>query len=202
MLDRGRTWKMGVNGVNAHGWFGDVIQPGRASMLGLKQKPWTNTGNNIKISTQRSDSEQWANCPNIQDWLQNTVKNIRQHSNRSIVIRPHPRQRISPIPGTVIQRPAQLSGQLDVYDFNIKLSNAWAVVNDSSGPGSQAVIAGVPAFVGAGSLAGPVANLDLAQIENPLRPDRTAWLDRLAHTEWTVEEIATGQPFARLLAGL
>lgn len=202
MLDRGRTWKLGVNGVNNQGWFGNDIQPGRAVMLGLKLKPWTNTGTHIIIAPQRSDSEQWANKPSVQDWLQDTVKNIRQHSNRPIMIRPHPRQRIDLIPGVTIQHPIKLVGQSDAYDFDIKLSQAWAVVNDSSGPGSQAIIAGVPAFVGVDSLSAPVANLDLAQIENPLRPDRTAWLDRLAHTEWTIEEIATGRPFARLLAGL
>jgi hypothetical protein len=48
-------------------------------------------------------------------------------------------------------------------------------------------------------LAAPVANLDLAQIENPLRPDRTQWIEQLAHTEWTTAEIESGVPLQRLL---
>jgi hypothetical protein len=73
------------------------------------------------------------------------------------------------------------------------------VINWNSGPGSQAIINGVPAFVGESSLAAPVANLDLSQLENPSRPDREAWLDHLARTEWTTEEIASGLPLSQLL---
>jgi hypothetical protein len=60
----------------------------------------------------------------------------------------------------------------------------------------------VPAFVGAYSMAAPVANLDYAQIEKPHMPDRAAWLDDLCHTEWTLGEIATGMPIGRLLGRL
>jgi hypothetical protein len=79
------------------------------------------------------------------------------------------------------------------------LKTTWAVINHNSGPGSQAIINGVPAFVGASSLAAPVGNLDLSQIENPLRPDRTQWIEQLAHTEWTTAEIESGVPLKRLL---
>ena len=40
---------------------------------------------------------------------------------------------------------------------------------------------------------------DLSQIENPLRPDRTQWIEQLAHTEWTIPEIESGIPLRRLL---
>ena len=76
------------------------------------------------------------------------------------------------------------------------------MVNWNSGPGSQAVLNGVPAFVGGSSLAAPVGNLDLANIENPARPDRTQWLEQLAHSEWTLAEIETGDPLSRLLKSL
>ena len=76
------------------------------------------------------------------------------------------------------------------------------MVNENSGPGSQAILDGVPAFVGAYSMAAPVANLDYALIEKPRMPDRTAWLDNLCHTEWTLGEITAGTPIARLLGRL
>ena len=76
------------------------------------------------------------------------------------------------------------------------------MINWNSGPGVQAVINGVPAFVGNSSLASPVANLDLKNIENPSRPDRTQWVDFVASTEWTVEELATGYPIQRLLSAV
>jgi hypothetical protein len=87
----------------------------------------------------------------------------------------------------------------DDYDFDKTLRHAWAVVNWNSGPGSQAIMSGVPAFVGSDSIAAPVANLDLSQIENPSRPNRAQWLVEVSHSEWTVDEIAAGLPIARLL---
>ena len=76
------------------------------------------------------------------------------------------------------------------------------MVNENSGPGSQAVLDGVPAFVGAYSLAAPVANQDFARIESPLMPDRAQWLEQLCHTEWTVSEIRSGLPLGRLMSRL
>jgi len=76
------------------------------------------------------------------------------------------------------------------------------VVNWNSGPGSQSVIAGIPAFVGPDSLAAPVGNLDWSKIESPVKTDRDQWIIDIAHTEWTVAEIATGEPLARLLPRL
>jgi hypothetical protein len=116
-----------------------------------------------------------------------------------MIIRPHPRQRIAEIPGCVIESPRPIPGTYDSFDYDQCLKTTWAVVNHNSGPGTQAILNGVPAFVGASSLAAPVANLDLAQIENPLRPGRTQWIEQLAHTEWTIPEIESGLPLLRLL---
>ena len=92
----------------------------------------------------------------------------------------------------------KVAGTYDDYNFNDALTNAWAVVNWNSNPGVQSVIAGVPAFVGGTSLAATVGNTSLAMIEHPYRPDRTQWVNDLAWTEWTVEELAQGVPISLL----
>ena len=198
MLRRGSTWKLGLNGTWA-GCYPGKIKLNRAEELGLSLEPWRDDGINIVVACQRSDSEQWASQPPSEVWLNDTVRSIRQHSERPIIIRPHPRQRITNIPGAVIEQPKSLVNTYDGFDYDRVLNQAWAVVNHNSGPGAQAIIAGVPAFVGSTSLALPVANTDLAQIENPQRPDRQQWLNELAHSEWTVKELATGNPLNRLL---
>ena len=200
-LNRGVTWKMGINGVNARGWFGDGIEPGRAKKLAVRLQPW-HQGDHILVAMQRSDSEQWAGLPPAQQWLDQTITRIREHTDRAIVVRPHPRQKLQPKMGVKFQTPLPLRGTYDEFDFRSNLTKAWAVVNENSGPGSQAILDGVPAFVGAYSMAAPVANLDYALIEKPRMPDRTAWLDNLCHTEWTLGEIAAGTPIARLLGRL
>jgi hypothetical protein len=144
------------------------------------------------------DSEQWAGQPPVEKWLKQTVNQLRQVTQRSIVIRSHPRKEVVVLPGCVIDKPLHMPNTYDDFDFDRVLNNAWAVVNWNSGPGSQAVMSGVPAFVGGDSLAAPVANLDWSQIETPARPDRSEWLINLSHTEWTCDELATGKPIARL----
>jgi hypothetical protein len=199
MLRRGLTWKLGINGTGLTANYGTESIPNRASSLGLNLKPWTNSGYNIVIACQRSDSEQWAGQPPTVAWLTETAQKIRQHSDKPIVIRPHPRQRIANIPGCVIESPRPIPGTYDSFDYDQCLKSTWAVINHNSGPGTQAILNGVPAFVGPSSLALPVGNLDIADIENPLRPDRTQWIENLAHTEWTISEIESGLPLQRLL---
>jgi len=199
MLRRGSTWKLGINGTGNTAYYGQQLIPGRAAQLKLQARPWTNAGHNIVIAAQRSDSEQWAGMPPTTAWLTETARKIREYTDRPIVIRPHPRQRINAVPGCMIEMPQPIPGTYDSFDYDKSLASAWAVVNHNSGPGSQAIMAGVPAFVGTSSLAAPVGNLDLSTINNPVRPDRTAWLENLAHTEWYLQEIESGLPLERLL---
>jgi hypothetical protein len=200
-LNRGVTWKMGINGVNARGWFGEGIEPGRAKKLAVKLQPWRQ-GDHILIAMQRSDSEQWAGLPPAQQWLDQTIAKLREYTDRPIMVRPHPRQKLQPKMGVRFQTPLALRGTYDEFDFRANLTKAWAVVNENSGPGSQAILDGVPAFVGAYSMAAPVANLDYSLIEKPHMPDRSMWLDELCHTEWTLGEITAGVPIGRLLGRL
>ena len=199
MLRRGSTWKLGLNGTGSTAYYGKDLIPRRADQLRLEAKPWITNGYNIVIAAQRSDSEQWAGQPPTVAWLTETARKIREYTDKPIVIRPHPRQRIGDVPGCVIEMPKPIQGTYDNFDYDRSLKTAWAVVNHNSGPGSQAILAGVPAFVDASSLAAPVGNLDLSTINNPLRPDRAQWLEQLAHTEWYTDEIATGLPLERLM---
>ena len=200
-LMRGVSWKMGINGVNARAWWGEGIDADRVKKLAVRLQPWRQ-GDHILIAMQRSDSEQWAGLPAPEQWLKQTIDQIREHTDRAILVRPHPRQKLQPMPGVKIQQPQSLRGTYDEFDFRSNLGGAWAVVNENSGPGSQAVIDGVPAFVGAYSMAAPVANLDFTLIEKPLMPDRAEWLEQLCHTEWTLGEITAGLPLGRLLGRL
>ena len=197
MIQRGRTWKLGLNGTGIDAYPTSITDPSRARLLDIDLRPW-HQGENIVIAVQRADSEQWTGQPPVTQWVQTTVDTIRKHTSRPIVVRSHPRIQLS-IPGVTVERPKKIPGSYDNYDCEQTLKNAWAVVNWNSGPGPQSVIAGVPAFVGPSSLAVPVANLDLSMIETPHMPDRTQWANQLAHTEWTTPELATGLPIKRLL---
>lgn len=206
-LKRGSTWKVGINGINRDADFGGFHNnSSRADALGLLLKPWkfNNEQGDIIIACQHNKSHQWRNQKSVQTWLFDSIDLIRQYTNRQIVVRPHPR---CPIPAiqyefknVKVQQPKQIQGTYDDFDFDP--THAYAVVNWSSNPATQAVMAGVPVFVGPDSLAYDVGNSNLAKINNPSMPDRTQWLNDIAYTEWTIEEISTGFPIKRLTSKL
>jgi hypothetical protein len=100
------------------------------------------------------------------------------------------------------QHPSHIANTYDDYDMGF--DNIWATVSYSSNPGIHSILEGVPAFVGTASLAYDVSNdIDfLHDIESPLQPDRTQWLNDYAHTEWTIEEISQGIPLNQLTSRL
>ena len=65
-INRGTTWKVGLNGINRNG---DCLPRGndstRASLLGLNLKPWNYNGEYILIAGQHDKSLQWANMPSM-----------------------------------------------------------------------------------------------------------------------------------------
>ena len=202
MLERGQTWKLAVNGTGSYAYHGHGVDLDRARKLGVRYEPWRDTGDHIIVCVQRTDSLQWQGQPDITSWLISMRDRLRLYTQRPLRLRSHPRQRVPMVPGFDLDPPRPVPGTYDSFDLNHGLNHAWAVVNHNSGPGVQAVLQGIPAFVDASSLAAPVANLDLANIESPARPDRGTWLIHLCHTEWRPEEIATGWPIERLLPGL
>ena len=203
-LQRNKLWKMGVGGVNNDAYFGPRANDRqRADKLGLKLDPWRTNDGPILIACQHNNSPQWNSPASQERWTTETIETIRKHTDRQIILRQHPRCpiRFKNLPAnTILQLPKKIPNTYDDYDFDV--SRAYAVINWSSNPGIIAAMRGVPVFTSFSSLAWSVANLDVNKINNPDTPDRRQWLNDLAHTEWTTEEIATGEPIARLTSVL
>jgi hypothetical protein len=202
-IQRGATWKVGLNGINRDAYFGPTNNNNdRHRLLGLSLTPWRTDGEVILICGQHDKSVQWRNMPSMSQWVISTIEGIQKHSDRPIVFRPHPR---CPLPNiehefknVTRQRPMKLNGTYDDYDM--QFNRVHATVSYSSNPGIRSILNGVPAFVGTSSLVYDVGNdiYFMHNIEKPLMPDRQQWLNDYAHTEWTVEEIAEGIPIKRL----
>lgn len=201
-IRRGITWKVGLNGINRDAFFSSGGNNNhRASVLALGLKEWKNNSDGpIIICTQHSKSQQWEGMPPVSNWVIQTIDEIRKHTDRHIIIRPHPRCPLELIEiefeNVSRQVPRRLNGTYDDYDF--RYDHAWAVINWSSNPAIEAVKSGIPVFTGPSSLAWDVANQTLESINSPLKPDRQQWLNDLAHTEFTVQEIAQGLPLKQL----
>jgi len=202
-LIRGVTWKIGLNHINAHGYDFDnfEIDFQRSKKLGLSLKPWRKNGEKIVIFGQHTKSELWSNRPPLEVWLKNTIVEIKKHTSRPIFFRPHPRDRIfNKTDDFFISNPIKIPNSHDVYDHESELSNTWCSVNVCSGTGMQSIIEGVPVFCEKDSLAWPVSIQKIENIGNPTLPDREVWFEHICHTEWTLDEIATGKPILNFVA--
>jgi hypothetical protein len=202
-IKRGTTWKVGLNGINRDAFFGDIGNSSdRSKLLNLEVKPWRTDGECILIAGQHDKSLQWQTMPRMSNWFLNTYDEIRKHTDRPIIFRPHPRCRLEHIErglkNVYRQEPRHVANTYD--DFDMGFDNVWATISYSSNPGIHSIIEGVPAFVSTHSLAYPAGNdIDfLHTIEQPVMPDRTQWLNDYAHTEYTIEEIAAGLPLKNL----
>ena len=204
---RGTTWKVGLNGINRDAYFNDPNNDNsRASLLGLSLKPWSTDGKYILICGQHDKSLQWQNMPRMSNWFLDTYDEIRKHTDRPIIFRPHPRCRLEHIERglrhVTRQEPAHVIGTYD--DFDMGFNNVFCTISYSSNPGIHSIIEGIPSFVSPSSLAYDVANdIDfLHDIENPVRPDREQWANDYAWTEFTIEEISQGIPIKHLTSKL
>lgn len=198
-LKRGTTWRISFDNINKDGFFGDTsdLDLERPKKLGIElNSEQLNRKKEILICTQLPESLQWKNMPSIDQWVDNTIKDIRQYTDRKIVVRYHPRHILRKTsPNFQIEIPKKIPNTYDDFDIDY---NFHVVVNYNSGPAVQAAIFGTPVVCHTSSLAYPVS-IPLSSIENPHLPDRQDWFLRLSHTEWTLDEIAYGAPISRLL---
>jgi len=206
-IKRSTTWKVGLNGINRDAYFGpDSNNSDRHRLLGLSLKPWHTDGEYILLCGQHDKSLQWQGMPPMSNWFLDTYDEIRKHTQRPIIFRPHPRCRLPEIERGLRhvyrQEPRHVNGTYDSFDMGF--NDIHCTISYSSNPGIHSIIEGVPAFVSTHSLAYDVANdIDFLQdIENPVMPDRTQWLNDYAHTEYTIEEISQGLPLKNLTSAL
>ena len=175
-LHRGKTWKIALNHVNAHGYYGQHIDqdPDRPRKLGIELQINPLNHGRVLVAGQHNRSLQLAGVDQ-EAWYLEQIKNI----DRQVVVRPHPRCALDRgrFPKNVVwEQPRKLANTYDSFDMHWDFD---AVINYNSGPGIQAVIAGVPVVVDSSSLAHGVV-------------DRQQWLIDICHTEYTVEEIESG----------
>jgi hypothetical protein len=167
--------------------------------LNISLKDYRTNGNHVLICLQRNGG--WSmGKTNLEDWLVQTIATIRQYSSRTIIIRPHPGDKASkelirpsnPKCKVKFSKAVRLSNNENIVD---DLKNCWAAVTYNSSPAVGAAIEGVPIFVcdPERSQSREIANTDLAQIENPLQPDRQQWVERLSMFHWNVDELKNGE---------
>lgn len=177
--DKGRQYYA----IAKHGHNGSGVWPtddgSRFAALGIDPAPWRDWGDHIVVRGQRGiGTHQMASPP---DWHGQTARQLRSITQRDIRVVQHP--------GNVSPKPTD------------SLYSAWACVIWASSLGVQALLQGVPVIYKAPHwICSGAASNDLATVDRPLYDDasRLAALERMAWAQWSVAEIASGEPFMRL----
>ena len=201
-LIRSTTWRISLDHIHGLGIFGnnENLDQARPKTLGVELKPVDDDRNNkILIACQHERSLQWEGQSSMAEWVKQKVAEIRKFTDKSVVVRPHPRSPVSlNIQGVTVEQPKKILNSYDSFDINYKYH---CVINHNSGPAVQAAISGIPVICDHTSLAFEVSDA-IENINRPTLPDRTQWFVKLCHTEWTVQEISTGVPIQRLVTAL
>jgi hypothetical protein len=183
----------GFNGLNGRADFRNKSMPDdRVTILrrqhGLRCLDWRKDGKHVLLCGQVP----WdASVDHIDypSWLHYIAGQIKHRTDRPVIFRPHPLAKMQ-LAGCELSRKATLREDLE---------DCWAVVTFNSNSGVEAAVEGIPVFTfDAGSMAIPVANMWLDQMERPQMPDRHQWLQDLAYAQWTLEEMKSGAAWKHL----
>lgn len=154
--------------------------PERWHSFGIEMQPWRRQGEHIVVREQRGiGSERMASPP---FWHDHAIARLRALSKRTVMLRRHPK--IAP----------------DQAPLAEALKGAHAVVTWASSIAAQALVLGVPVFYEAPRIVcAGACTRGVDRIETPAKPDRLPALERLAWAQWSMCEIARGDPFRFLL---
>lgn len=130
-----------------------------------------------------------------QDWLSNTVETLKQHTDREIVVRDKPMNpQVKRIDGvTTINGFAKSKKDKPLAE---DLAEAHCVITFNSGVGVTALCEGIPVICGPECASYPIAN-KLADVENLQQHDRQQWLNHLAYSQFTLNEMSSGYALAQ-----
>jgi len=137
--------------------------------FGLKIAPYQKGGRKIIVALSTEHLYKFMGT-DIETWKQNTLKTLRQHTDKEIIVRP--KNESSPIENALV--------------------GAFALVTHTSAAALDALRMGVPVFTTGECAAKPVGLQDLTKIETPSYAEREPLFRHLAYCMFTKEELKRG----------
>lgn len=190
---RDRWTSLGWNGLNGEAEFvnasvsADRWQRYHADTM----QPWRPLRDGYALVVGQVQGDHATAGVDISQWAADLCE--RLHAWTEVRFRPHPKR-----PGVM---PDGVSLAPD--EFATCLAEAAVVVTYTSTVGVSSVLAGLPTMAaGRISMAYPVSAHCLEDLWTMDEPDRETWAARLAYTQWTREEIASGEAWDHLAVGV
>jgi hypothetical protein len=169
------------------------------SRLDIKIYNWRSLGEKILFILQKPlDSalnKLHVDQISYESYCIDVIKKIKEHTDRSIVLRKHPRD-----PSTLIRRLGEIFSDIEISqnrslleDFN----DSHCVVTYNSTSSVESVFYGIPTIcLDSSCVATDVSHHSLKDIENLVEFDRSDWLKKLAYMQWSPEEILSGKTWS------
>ncbi len=170
---RSGSYRLSINGLAA----GPVRECPEDRALAHRDLllPWRRSGDHILVCPPSNAMQRFHGCSG---WLEHTLDELARHTDRPIRVRQKPKK-----------------GH-PYNSFLEDLAGAHALVTHASNAAVEAVAQGIPVFVDDASPAAPVGLSDLGLIETPLLPERWPWFKHLFQSQFSLEEIGSGDAIA------
>ena len=167
--------------------------------LNLKVKPWRETTNNkyILLLCQNLSDASLMGLDMLQ-WTMVTVRHLLKRTKRPIVIRNHPLAKSKVEEMFSLQYPMRQVG-FSHKTLEEDLAGAHCSISYTSGASIDSIMAGVPVITSTPyNFVYEISSNKLEEVETPKLGDRQSLLNKLAYTQWSVEDIIDGKPFKHL----
>lgn len=190
-------WTMaGYDGLaNRAEYYNKNSPSNRGNLWRDQMKPWKTSGKHVLVLGQiHTDTSLITYGIDFHKEMQELMS-LLVHRGIPFKYRPHPYYRGRNLHTDKYHEENEASLQEDLDD-------AFMAVTINSTTAVDAVMYGVPTItLDKGSLAWDVTSHEL-DFTNPYMPDRNQWLNDLAYTQWTREEIANGDAWEHLKQGM
>lgn len=189
--------RVSVNGATPlHYMMQRTRTPDRWKRLGdeLKEKSnVVNSGGHILYCGSSSKYHEFHGLAEPTDYAEKLIRGLRKNTQRQIIYRPKPSAtHLGPVKGVAFSRGP------DIADA---MRGCWCLVTHGSAASMDAILAGIPALVLGEAIARPVAETEIENIDDPRwfkLENRTKWAWAMAYTQWTTEELRTGEAWVEL----
>ena len=188
--DRFAWYSLGWNGLNGNATFKmpPDVGPGRFREHHGTLRPWASVDGDYVLIVGQVPGDASLRGLDLLPWYGERAREAHHKYGKPVLFREHPEARKRGFD----RRPAYTESA-PCEPLEQALRKAHLVVTYNSNTGVDAIIAGVPCVAwDAGSM---VYGLVPKNVGMRVMPDRTAWAERLAWTQWTLTEIARGSPF-------
>ena len=139
----------------------------------IKLQPWKTDGNYILII---APSNFQIDYHNISSWVDDTIKTLKQYTDRRIKVR----------------------WKNDKRPLKEDIQGAYAVVAHNSAVVVEAIMNGVPVFCDKMNMGVPIGLTDFTKIEQPIKPGRLNWIYSLLANQFTMTEIKNGTAWRKV----